>query len=186
MLTRFSGLLLALLFGGSQAVGQSVNDFMRGADVSLQLATLEMPVVRGELIAVSHDSIWLLGDAGLAAVPVGYVRGASLKQHSLDGKAGLIWTLVGGLVTSGALTAACASVEGDCGAVFVVSMASWALVGGVSALSLEVSSRRRFKTPDIGGQLRGYARFPQGVPAGLDRNAIGLRMAVRTSVPPPF
>lgn len=186
MSTRLSGLLLGLLFLSSQVVGQSVQDIVSGANVSLQLATLGRPVVRGELIAVSLDSIWLLSDAGLAAVPVGYVQAASLKQHSLDGNAGLIWTLVGGLITSGVLTAACASVDGDCGAVFVVSMASWALVGGVSALSLEVSSQRKFKTPDIGGQLRRYARFPQGMPAGLDPNALGLRVAVRSSVPPPF
>ena len=182
-LRTVGSLLVAVAALVARVDGQAPDKAVRGSDVSVELVSRSRSVLRGELIAVSLDSIWLLSDSGLAATPLGYVRGASIKQHSLDGRAGLIWTLVGGVVTGGLLTGACSTVAEDCGAVFLGTKAAWAIVGGVSAISLEVSSRRRFTTPDIGGKLRGYARFPQGLPAGLDRNALDLRVAVRATVP---
>jgi len=176
-------LLVAAVAAVAPVFGQTAGKGVRGSNVAVEIGSRSGTVLRGELIAVSLDSIWVLGDSGLAVAPLGYVRSASMKQHSLDGRTGLVWTLVGGLVTGGLLTAACASVCDDCGSVFRAPLGSWGIVGGVSALTLEGSSRPRFTTPDIGGKLRGYARFPQGLPAGLDRSAPALRVAVRTTVP---
>jgi hypothetical protein len=168
------------------AFGQGESGRVRGANVAIELVSARRTVLRGELIAVSLDSVWVLGRSGLDAAPLGYVRRASVKQHSLDAQAGLIWTLVGGLVTGGLLTAACASVEEGCFVVFPVTLGAWGIVGGLSALTLEYSSRRRFVTPNIGNKIRGYARFPHGLPAGLDRNTLGLQLTLRAPVPPLF
>ena len=179
-------MLVALIAVSQHALGQAENPRVRGSRVTVEMVSNRNAVLRGELIAVSADSIWLLNGSGLRAAPLGFVKGASLKRHNMNGQVGLVWTLVGGLVTGGLLTGACATVSEGCGGVLAGTMLVWGVVGGVSAISMGISSRRSFSMPNIGEKLRGYARFPQGLPTGLDRNAMGLRVAVRASVPPTF
>ena len=82
-------------------------------------------------------------------------------------KAG-IWTLAGAVLTGAALTAACAAAEdSSCGNVFAFTALSWGLVGVLSTASLEKSSRVVVRGPDY-SSLRAYARYPQGLPEGLD------------------
>jgi hypothetical protein len=124
---------------------------------------------RGELIAVGPEQLWIRDAQGVAAHPLAGLRKVRVERHGLDGKKGLTWALIGALVTGGALTAACSSAEGssDCGLVFPVVGLSWAVFGGLSALDLRRSSRLSVKDPDW-DDLRPYARFPQGIPEGLD------------------
>lgn len=181
----YGGALVALTMVVSHAVGQANTDEVRGSRVTVELASRRRAVLRGELIAVSADSLWLLNDSGIVGARLGYVSGASLKRHSMNGRTGLVWTVVGGLVTGGLLTAACSSVSEDCGGVFVGTMLAWGIVGGSSALSMEMSSRSTFRAPNIGEKLRGYARFPQGLPRGIDRSDLAVRLRVQVRVPLP-
>lgn len=81
----------------------------------------------------------------------------------------MAWSLVGGLVSGVALTAACGSVEGaECGAVLPGVILSWGLVGGLSAATLSGSSSQRL-APEEWERLRPFARFPQGLPEGFPR-----------------
>ena len=82
--------------------------------------------------------------------------------------------VVGGGLSAVGMGVACASYEeGDCGAVFPGVLATWALWTGlwaaVAGSPYESFQRERFATA-----LRGYARFPQGLPEPLDEQLFPL------------
>lgn len=130
------------------------------------------PPLKGELLAVGPERLWILGPDGVRGVPAKEIEQARVRLHGLDGRKAGLWAIVGGLVTGAALAAACASAESDnCGAVFGVTALSWALIGGPSAVSLGRSSQLRVRGPDF-EPLRSYARFPQGLPEGLDPTSL--------------
>ena len=128
--------------------------------------------VAGELIAVSAESLWVLPEPGLAGLPWSHVRQVTVRRHSMGGGTALGWALGGAVVTGALLTAACSSVEDtECGGIFAGVALSWLIVGGLSAASLQSSSKITFKSPSW-DSLRVYARFPQGLPDSLDRQAL--------------
>jgi hypothetical protein len=102
----------------------------------------------------------------VARVEIDSIR---VELHRLGAAEAGAWTLIGGLVTGGILAAACGSVEGseNCGAAFAGTLVLWAAIGVPASLNLAKSSGLVVK-PDGLDQLRAYARFPQGVPQGLD------------------
>ena len=124
--------------------------------------------VKGELLALGSEQLWILEAARAREVPLSEIGQVRVRLHGLDGKRTLTWAAVGAVVSGAALTAACSSVEDtSCGGVFFASVIPWALVGGLSARSLEASSRVLIRAPDLSA-LRPYARYPQGLPEGLD------------------
>lgn len=129
--------------------------------------------LQGELLAVTRDQLWLRGDDGVQEIPLGSVREVRVKRHGFGAAKALIWAAVGGLATGGALTAACASVEGnnDCGEVGLAVAGAWLAVGALAAPSMEHSSRIRMETP-ASRELGPFARFPQGPPEGLDLRSL--------------
>jgi len=118
---------------------------------------------KGELIAVSSDSLWLLRHNALSVFPLAGTRQVDVRQSSFGAAKALLWSLAAGLISGAALTAACESVEGDCGAVLPAVLLSWTFFGGIAALAVEPSHYAEFPTP-AADQLRPYARFPQGMP----------------------
>ncbi len=124
--------------------------------------------VKGELLTVGSDRLWVRGSDGVIEVPLASVREVRVKRHGFDGKAALKWALIGGLVTGGAMAGACASVEGSdgCGIVGAVFGGAWLLVGAAVASSMESSSRLELWRPTA-EQLRAFARLPQGWPESL-------------------
>lgn len=134
------------------------------------------PEIRGELIAVSPDSLWVLHNSALTVLPLSDVGAVQMRRFRANASTALIWGLVGGLVSGGLLTAACASVEdAECGGVMVFSLVTWGLWGGLGAATLSSSSTRSL--PPAEGTLRGYARFPQGLPPDLDRSVLRIGLA---------
>ena len=129
--------------------------------------------LKGELLFVDKDSLWLRGEDGVREVRLSGVRTVRVKQHSLDGKKAWAWAGIGAAVTGGGLAASCWSVEGsgNCGAVGLVTAGLWLAVGALSAPSLERSSRVELtaRTPD---GLTPFARLPQGLPAGVAPSAL--------------
>ncbi|HWP37412.1 MAG TPA: hypothetical protein VNL18_07645 [Gemmatimonadales bacterium] len=133
--------------------------------------------VSGELLAAARDSVWLLDRDEMIVVPLVLVRSAQVRRPGIGATGILVWAVAGGLLTGGALTAACSKVwEEGCGAVFTYTMVSWGLVGGLAAAITR--SPHRWLALDVPA-FTPYARFPQGLPP---RFAPGGRPA---STPPP-
>ena len=128
----------------------------------------EGPKVKGELLAVGPDRLWVQGEGELTEVPLPEVREVRVRRHPHGAGAAFRWAALGGLATGGAMAGACASVEGNdnCGVVGLVFLGAWLLVGTLSAFSMESSSRLDLwrPTPEA---LRPFARLPQGLPEGL-------------------
>jgi hypothetical protein len=119
--------------------------------------------LRGELLAAGRDSIWILPADGRArALPLSQIARVSVQQSGITAKAILMWAVVGGFVTGGALTGACSTVEdASCGLVLPATLFSWLLVGGLSAA---MTGSGQFPLARTADGLRPYARFPQGLP----------------------
>lgn len=124
------------------------------------------PLVTGELLAVGVDTLWLLTRTGMQAIPRDAVRGVYVERHGFGARKAVIWAAAGGVITAGAITAACASEGEDCAAVFANVMLVWGLAGTLAAGSADVS-RWMAVVPDEWDALRSYARFPQGLPAAF-------------------
>jgi len=72
------------------------------------------------------------------------------------------------------MAAACGSVEDSsgCAGVGALMAGLWVATGGLAALAVEGSSRV-LVAPSRPADLKPYARFPQGPPAGLDLKTLG-------------
>ena len=148
-----------------------------GRTVELRPAEPKGKDVEGELLAVGPQQLVVLTKEGVRGVPPREVKEARVRRHGLGPGKVLAWVVAGAVATGGALAAACASAEGgNCGAVFGLTVGLWALIGGPAAASLAKSSEHRVGGPDFAG-LRPYARFPQGLPEGLDLASLGLRLS---------
>ena len=127
----------------------------------------------GELIAAEPARIWLLGKEQVFEIPLSSVAEARVRRHGFTPGKALLWSLVGAVVTGGALAAACSSVEASegCGRVFALAGGIWLGVGGLAAASMRASSSIGFARPKA-EDLSPYARFPQGVPEGFDPRSL--------------
>jgi hypothetical protein len=121
---------------------------------------------RGELLAVQDGRVWLRTKEGVRDFPAAHFREVQVERHGY-GRFTRQFALIGGAVSFAALTASCSSVEGNSGG---GCAAAGALVGGIlaltgylSSMSLDASSRAHV-SPSDGDRLRGYARFPAGMP----------------------
>ncbi len=121
---------------------------------------------KGELIAVSRDSLWLLRGDALTVFPLAVMTQVDIQESSFGAGKALLWSLVVGVISGAALTAACSSVNGDCGAVLPTVLLSWTFIGGIAALDVEPSRYTELTAPGA-DQLRPYSRFPQGLPQGF-------------------
>jgi len=125
--------------------------------------------VEGELLAVDEEKIWVLGKEQVITIPLGTVRQVNLQRHSMTaGRVGL-WSAIGAVVTGGALAIACQSVEGnsDCGGALLAVGATWALGRTIAATTVRSSGKIQLDDPRT-RSLQPYARFPQGLPEGVD------------------
>jgi hypothetical protein len=124
--------------------------------------------VQGELLVVERDRLYVRAEDGVREVPLGSVREARVKRHDFGKSKAYAWSFIGGVVTGGALTAACGSVEDadGCGAYGLVTLGLWLGIGALSAPSFEKSSRVVLPRPTP-EELRAFARLPQGLPKGL-------------------
>ncbi|MCG6922454.1 MAG: hypothetical protein LJF15_15430 [Acidobacteria bacterium] len=172
-----TALVLALTTGC--ATSPTVPVFGRSVTVIPDGEGLE---VKGELLAVGPDRLWVQDDDELTEVPLPEVREVRVRRHPHGAGAAFRWAALGGLTTGGALAGACSSVEGadNCGVVGLVVLGAWLLVGALAAPSMEASSRLDLwrPTPEA---LRPFARLPQGLPESLRPPA--LRPS--TDDPPP-
>jgi len=131
--------------------------------------------VKGELLAVGDDRLFVREKTGVTEVPLAEVEQVKVRRHGFGAKAALTWALVGGLVTGGALAGACGSVEGaeNCGAVGLVTAGAWLAVGAVAGPIAQSSSEERLDRPGP-DDIRPYTRLPQGLPKGTDPASLAV------------
>jgi hypothetical protein len=160
--TLVFGLGLALLAQASAAAQELPRVFGRTLDFSF----VDAPAMRGELLATGQDSVWIgLSSGQMVSVPLRRLSRVRVSESGIKAGGILIWAVVGGLVTGGALTGACGAVEdASCGGVLPATLVSWLLFGGIAAAI--TGSGHRSLVPDA-KTLRPYARFPQGLPASF-------------------
>jgi len=121
-------------------------------------------VADGEFIAVGQDSIFVLTQDRLVAIPLDQIKGGRLAAY--DAQHGWLgaWTALGLLTTP------------SHGWFLVLSLPVWILTGSAATSAqswapiekLPVSNFPHFPWYD----LRKFARLPQGLPKGLDRGTM--------------
>ena len=123
--------------------------------------------VSGELIAVSPDSVFVMPESTLLALPRARVSSATLFAYDAR------WGRLAGWGTAGTFLAL------SNGGFWILTGPLWIIAA--SASSASQSRAPRVQSSDPGGweQMRDYARFPQGLPPGLDRAT--LRPLVRST-----
>ncbi|MBC8374723.1 MAG: hypothetical protein H8E26_01690 [FCB group bacterium] len=129
-------------------------------DIELTQTTSREPLtsIRGELIAISTDTVYVLAEA-LIATPKVKIKHARLTIY--DSEAGKLagWTVLGTFSTI------------SHGFLLILSAPIWIISGSTAAA---IQSRKPILDyPKISlDQFKKYARFPQGLPANLNRAKI--------------
>jgi hypothetical protein len=112
----------------------------------------------GEFIAVDEIRVWLLSQDGLRSIPIVDVTGLTLAVY-MDKRAAGIWTFLGSLSTA------------SHGYALVVSLPIW-LAAGLYNTGAESSGGISIYKKVDWEAIRRYARFPQGMPEGLDHKLL--------------
>lgn len=181
------GMGVALMVAGavSPAAAQSDDPPPMVLGYRVRVVASGAPELAGEFIGLGGDSLWVLTAAELTGLPLGDVRKITVRRHGMSGGKVFGYAMIGGAVTGLLLTGACASVEdASCGGVLPAFLLLWGVVGGLSALSVEPSSRRELRPPYDPGTVGRYARFPAGLPPG-PRRELGLRLTAGLRIPLP-
>lgn len=132
--------------------------------------TLAQQSVRGELLAVSNDSVWILNDAFTVALARSDVRRVSYRRHNFGGRRALISGGVVSVVTTLAMAAACnsyTSTSEGAGTMCGNAVGAWfAVTAGLTLLTSGWSWARQWHDLPLTRweQLSAHARFPQGLP----------------------
>jgi len=113
----------------------------------------------GELIAVTLDSIYWLEADGLHTQPRRATVQARITAFDANSSSFTAWTILGTLSTA------------SHGILSPISATLWIIGGSVSAASrsFEAVEKSTYAEWDEIGK---YARYPSGIPAGLDRSRI--------------
>jgi len=125
----------------------------------------------GELLGLSGDQLYLLTSDSILAVPLDRVERARLEGYD-PGRGTLpIWTLAGTISTI------------SHGVGLVISAPVWIIGGSAATASQSRQGRMDYPKKEMDpGKLAMFARFPQGIPMGLDLHA--LKRNPR-AIPPP-
>ncbi len=128
-----------------------------GGWVRLETMVGELDTLEGELIAVQKDSIFILRNSGrLESYSAGEIKSVHLQSY--DPKLGTLtlWTLSGAASTI------------SHGFILIISLPVWIATGSLSGAAVSAAAHEKLG-PDGWESLTSYARFPQGLPVGLDR-----------------
>jgi hypothetical protein len=114
----------------------------------------------GELLAVSPDSVWVLTEQGAVGVAAADAGRATVIGWDPETYLLTAWTLIGTVSTL------------SNGAFLLFTAPAWLIGGG---LTTAAQSKRPVLRTDRNAwlELRLYARFPQGLPPGLDLTTLG-------------
>lgn len=115
--------------------------------------------VQGELIALSPDRVFVLTDDGLLEIPKTTISQAKLTAYDSGAVALGVWTFLGTLSTI------------SHGFFLIISAPVW-VIGGSAATAVQ-SHKPVISYPKNSWEaFQRYARFPQGLPQGLERSSL--------------
>ena len=118
--------------------------------------------VQGEFIAVGTDTLFVLTSGGLQAIPKAIVPSAKISYFDGNYSGLSSWALLGTLSTA------------SHGFYLLLTAPLWILTGVLTVSSATYEQIREY--PDQGwNELQKYARFPQGLPASVDRSQLSLK-----------
>lgn len=121
----------------------------------------ETKISNGELIAVQERNVYLLTTDGMEAISIDMVQNAMLALYKEKSRVGL-WALVGTLSTL------------SHGYGLILSAPAW-IITGLASASAE-SKSGLLKYPDSSWEeIKKYARFPQGIPKGINLESLRLK-----------
>lgn len=110
----------------------------------------------GELIAAHDDTLYILRVTGeLAALPLAFVLDGSITSYDARTSTMIAWGTLGTLATA------------SHGIVLLLTAPVWIISSSVAASSVSRAARVVIRR-GLAERLRPYARFPQGIPAGVD------------------
>lgn len=143
-----------------------------GAWVRLETGTADMTHTEGELIAATSDSIFILDTLGFLN---GFSAQGVSRVHlqAFDSRHGLVafWTVLGTLSTI------------SHGVVLIISAPVWIISGSIAA-GAQSQTPHEFAVPAKWIALEKYARFPQGLPSGIDRSRLKIKPLHKSNQPP--
>ena len=142
--------------------------------------------VKGELLVVEKDRLWLRAADGVRELPLRDVRKVQVQRHGFGARKALIWTGVGAVASGVGMAGACASVEDSsgCAGWGLATAGIWLLVGALTAPAFESSSRIDYPGPSAEA-LRAFARLPQGLPPGVAPSTLVAPPATPKKPPEP-
>lgn len=162
--------LLALALTGCILSGAPISPYGRHAEIKRQGGD-----VRGELLAASPDSVWLMRDSAMVAYPTSTLLGVNVKRHDLGMRRTLTTMAIAGVLFGGAMLSACNAynampdeADTNCGDTFPTGFLLF-LAGGVLYGAINEYSSKHHLAPRDTEKLRAFSRFPQGLPDSLNR-----------------
>lgn len=115
--------------------------------------------IHGELIAVAPDSIFVLAADRFWAIPAKQITKAKLTAYDPNVGPLALWSFLGTLSTA------------SHGFVLIISAPIW-IISGTAASSAQSYQPQLSFPKKPWNEFRKYARFPGGLPQGLDRKTL--------------
>lgn len=116
-------------------------------------------IADGEFIAVGKESLFVLTQDSLTAIALNQVERGKLTTYDAEHQLLAGWTTVGALTTP------------SHGWFLMLSFPLWIISGSIATIAHSYAPIEKFPA-DSWEDLRKYARFPQGLPEGLDRRTM--------------
>jgi hypothetical protein len=113
----------------------------------------------GELIAVTAESVWVLNENQGFVIPTASVKKGKLTAYAAEKGRMATWTGLGTVATL------------SNGAVLILTAPMW-IIGGSLATGAESRAPERQNPPLSWMALAPFARFPQGMPDGIELTAL--------------
>ncbi len=109
----------------------------------------------GELIAVNADSVWILSESQVLVIPTAGVKHGKLTAYEAQTGGLTTWAVVGAISTL------------SNGGFLIFTAPMW-IIGGSLAVGGETRAPERKQPPLAWAELTPFARFPQGLPEGIE------------------
>ena len=122
--------------------------------------------VDGELLAVTSDSVWVLAQGGGVVIPTAQVTAGKVTTYLAATGAVAGWTTLGVFSTA------------SNGWFLFFTAPAW-IITGIVAGNKESHAPERRVPPLAWPDLAAYARFPQGMPAGVSLDSLKARKTER-------
>jgi hypothetical protein len=137
-----------------------------GGWIEVDLEERTRGAIDGELIAVQRDTVFVLVGQStrprLVGVSTAEIRDLKLRGYDPKSSRYATWAVLGTLTTP------------SHGMFLAVSLPLWIIVGTASAAVQSQSAD--YRVPEVSlAELRVHARFPSGIPEGLDRSSLTVK-----------